>query len=339
MRAAIFHGPSRPITIEQIAEPRPGRAEVLIKVCRCGICGSDVTMTGDAPMTLPVGQFGHEYAGEVVEVGQDVTTLRPGDRVAVVPIARCGVCEGCRSGNPAACEVKRYLAGGFSEYAVIPSSAAITLPRMVGFAEGALVEPMACGLHALRLARMEGGERVLVIGAGAMALSVVYWARALGAGKIAVLSRSMHRGDVAMEMGADAVLGIADDGQQRVVEALGGAPEIVAECVGKSGMLEMAIKLARMEGTVLSLGMCMHAEPIVPAHCTYKEIRLIFPHAYTVNDFAETARSFDSGRLRPEFMVSSVIALEDIPEALSDLRVGKRSSKVHVDPTLSPNRF
>ena len=104
MRAAMFNGPGRPITIETVADPEPGPGELLVKVARCGICGSDISMTSPAPMNLPLGRFGHEWAGEIVEVGRDVEGRKPGDRIASLPAARCGACAGCRSGNPLFCE-------------------------------------------------------------------------------------------------------------------------------------------------------------------------------------------------------------------------------------------
>jgi (R,R)-butanediol dehydrogenase/meso-butanediol dehydrogenase/diacetyl reductase len=310
---------------------------VLIKVRRCGICGSDISMTGGGPQALPLGRFGHEYAGEVVEVGRDVETVKVGDRIAALPAAPCGACEGCRSGNPLFCEKASYLVGGFGEYMIIPPVAVKPLPKSLSFTDGALVEPMTCGLHALNLARAAGGERVLVLGAGAMALSVVYWARLRGAAKIAVLSRSAHRQDVLMSMGADVVLSFDADDQAKIAEHLGGPPNIVAEAVGKQGMLELAFKHVATCGAVLSMGMCQHGEPIVPVAWSRKEVALYFPRAYTVHEFEQTARAFDAGKIRPDVMVSHTIALEDLPDTMEAMRSGKmKTLKVHVDPTLRP---
>jgi (R,R)-butanediol dehydrogenase/meso-butanediol dehydrogenase/diacetyl reductase len=233
------------------------------------------------------------------------------------------------------CERVGYLVGGFGEYMLIPPVAAVPLPASLGFTDGALVEPMTCGLHALHFAGMQPGDHVLVLGAGAMALSTIFWARRLGAGRIAVLSRSAHRVEVAMAMGADAVLGFDEEGERRVVEALGAPPAIVAECVGKPGMLDMAARHVRPRGAVLSLGMCQHGDPVVPAFASHKELRLLFPRAYTVAEFEETARAFDAGTLDPAIMVSETIALDALPEMMEALRGGGRKAlKVHVDPGL-----
>ncbi len=334
MRAAMFNGPGQ-ISIEHVADPQPGPGELLVRVGRCGVCGSDIAMTGDGPLHLPVGRFGHEWAGEVVEVGRDVEGFKPGDRIAGLPAARCGTCEGCKTRNPLFCERARYLVGGFGEYMVIPPVAAVRLPNSLSFTDGAMIEPMTCGLHALNFAGMRGGENVLVMGAGAMAMSAVYWARNLGAGRIAVLSRSAYRADVLMELGADAVLGFDEEGQARVAETLGGHPDIVFECVGKQGMLALATDHVRLQGAVISLGMCQHGDPIVPVACSRKEARLLFPRAYTVDEFEMTARAFDGGRIRPEIMVGETIALDDLPETMAALRAGiKKTFKVHVAPAM-----
>lgn len=335
MRAAMFNGPDRRITVEELPDPQPGPGDLLVRVCRCGICGSDVSMTAGGPEYLPLGRFGHEWSGEVIEVGREVEGIGPGARITSLPVARCGACEGCRTGNPLFCERAGYLVGGFGEYMVIPAQAAVPLPRSLSFSDGALVEPMSCGLHALNLAQMQEGDRVLVIGAGAMALSVIFWARNLGAGRIAVLSRSSHRNDVARAMGADEVLGFGEEDRPRIAETLGGPPDIVAECVGKQGMLEFASNQVRPRGTIVSLGMCQHGDPLVPALMTHKEARLLFPRGYTVGEFESTAHAFDAGRVDPEAMVSDIVPLEALPAIMDELHAGARKSlKIHVDPFL-----
>lgn len=340
MKAAIFHGSGQPISIESVDTPEPGPDDVLIKIARCGICGSDISMTGDAPFTFQPGPIGHEYAGEIIEVGRNVSAVKRGQRVACLPGTPCGKCDGCRrTGNGVFCTNPQRAQngttgfGGFGEYIAIPAGGAIALPDALSVADGALIEPMACGLHALRMAAMEKYALVLVLGAGSMALSSIYWARCLGAGRIVVASRSSRRADVAFAMGADAFHSFADDDPAALLPLLGRAPDIVVECTGKQGMLGEAIGYIRPGGTVISLGMCQHGEPLIPALCAFKEARLLFPVAYTVNEFIETARAFDRDGVHPDIMVSDVIALDELPAALEDLRSGRRQGlKIHVDP-------
>ncbi len=338
MKAALFDGPGMPIRIEFIADPVPGPDDVVIKVHRCGICGSDVSMTGNSAFTFEPGPLGHEYAGEIVEVGRNVKSVRPGDRVACVPSPPCGKCEGCRFGNPIFCEKPQINAdgrrfGGFGEYVALPADGAKLLPQSLSFADGALIEPMSCGLHALRMAAMPPGARLLVLGAGSMALSMVFWARRMGAGRIVVASRTAHRRDLASSFGADAFHSFADDDPGALADALGGPVDIVAECVGKTGFLNRALEHVRTQGTVISLGMCQHHEPTMPAAFTFREARVFFPVGYSIAEFEETARVFDEDSFHPDQMVSDVIALDGLPDALEGLRSGVRHGlKIHVNP-------
>lgn len=339
MKAAMFHGPGQPITIEDIAMPECGPDDILVKVHRCGICGSDVSMTGDAPITYARGRIGHEYAGEVVEAGRNVAWLRPGMRVACKPAAPCGECQPCRWGAPVACTAPRLSnagtgsQGGFGEYVAINPHCAAPLPDSLSFADGAMIEPMACGLHGLRLAGMEPGARVLVLGAGTMALSTVYWARRLGAARVVVATRSAARRAEAEALGADSLHVLDETEPAQLTEALGGLPDIVAEGVGQPGIVSRAVQLVRPRGTVMSLGMCMHAEPLIPALASFRDARIVFPLAYSDAEFAETARAFDADGIHPALMVKEVIGLAQLPAAIEDLRAGRRAGhKIQVAP-------
>ena len=337
MRVVVFNGPDKPITLERVADPEPGPNDVVVKIARCGICGSDISLTSsEGFITYPSrSRLGHEYAGEVIAVGREVSSIKLADLVACRPYYGCGQCEACRGGHSLLCPGVRQLTGGFAEYIAVPATAAVSLPQSVSLSDGALVEPMACGLHALRMARMRPGARILVLGAGSMALSIVYWARRLGAGTIIVVSRSSHRDEIVLSMGGDGIHRFDSDEPHILREALGGQPDIVAECVGKAGMLNRAIDHVCPQGTVLSMGMCQQGEPIIAARCTFKEVRLLFPIGYSLDEFVETANAFDSGHVRPELMVSDVISLDDVPATIESLRSGRKCLKVHVDPHLT----
>jgi len=335
MRVALFNGPDTPITIERVADPRVGADELLIRIHRCGVCGSDLSMTSGSAFDYPIGcRLGHEYAGEIIETGKAVIGFRVGDRVTCMPQAGCGTCAPCRLGRPIFCRQCTFLTGGFADFIAIPARSAVLMPQSLSFADAALVEPMACGLRALRLAGMRGGERVMVLGAGSMAIALIYWARVLGAASVLAVSRSAHRRDTLMALGADAVHGFDEDDPSAATRALGGPPDIVAECIGTPGMLGKAIEHAATGGAVICMGMCMQPEPVTPALCAFKEIRLYFPVAYSMDEFVETAAAFDKGRLNPELMISDVIGLDDLPGMFESLRAGVKTLKVQVDLTL-----
>ncbi|PZU62134.1 MAG: alcohol dehydrogenase, partial [Sphingobium sp.] len=150
MKAAIYPGDGQPIVIANLPDPRPAMGELLIRVHRCGICGTDLSMTRGGMWDYGRGvQIGHEYAGEVVDVGAGVDRFRAGDRVAVMPSIGCGQCTPCQEhGNPVLCGAKPGGAmQGFAEFAVVPADAAVRLPETLSLADGALIEPLAVSLY------------------------------------------------------------------------------------------------------------------------------------------------------------------------------------------------
>lgn len=331
MRAAVFKGAGKPWAIENIAEPEPGAGEVVIKVCRCGVCGTDLHMTSGSAWDFPADSvLGHEYAGEVVALGAGVENLKVGDRITAIPAAGCGHCEACRSGQLMLCRQMQGYMGGFAEYLKAPASSAVKLPQTLSFADGALVEPLAVGLHGVAMAQMKPGAKVLVLGAGSVALAATYWARQLGAGPVVAMSRSARRADMAKNLGADGFVAFGENEHGEVIEALGGSPDLVLECVGHEGMLGKAIEHVRPDGTIVSLGFCTHPDPVIPGIATYKQVRMMFSMAYTLAEFEHVARTLDRGHVEPRLMVSETIGLEELPAMIEELREGGSQTKVQV---------
>lgn len=339
MRVTIFHEAGKPFTVEQASIPTPTEDEVLVKIGRCGICGSDVSMTSGGPCDFPRGaSMGHEWAGEVVEVGRGVTRLKVGDRVCTPAQGGCGKCAACLRGRQAECPFGIFLFGGFGDFTTAPEVATFRVPQSLSLVDTALVEPMACGRRAMHMANLQPGQRVLVLGAGSMAMAVVFWARRLGAGEIIVASRSGHRREATLAMGASLFHSADRDDPETLERALLNPPDIVAECVGKPGMIGTAIGRVRFGGVVVSLGMCMHAEPFLAIQASMKEARLMFPIAYSTEDFIETIKAFEADDVDPSVMVGETIAIEEVPAMIERLRAGEHHPKIMVDPNLSPDR-
>jgi (R,R)-butanediol dehydrogenase/meso-butanediol dehydrogenase/diacetyl reductase len=333
MRVAVFNGAGKPITIEEVPDDPLGPGQVRIEVGRCGICGSDVSMTSGSPFDYAAGsRLGHESAGTVIELGKDVTRLKLGDRVAVLPRGFCGRCANCRAGRPLFCETGPNQVGGFGERLVITEDSGFRFPASVSMAEGALVEPIACGRRAFRLARMEKGDSVLVMGAGSMGLAAIYWARRMGAGRIVVATRTAARDAIALAMGADATVRIGGEDAEALARALPTPPDIVVEATGKPGILMTAVEQARLGGTVISLGMCPSPDHVIPAFNTFREVAMLFPLAYSPEDFLETVCAFDAGDVRPEAMVSETLALAALPALIEEMRGPHAHLKVQIAP-------
>lgn len=333
MKAAVFQGAgkARALEIETLDDPEPGPGDLIVKVARCGLCGTDLHMTSGHGWDFPVGTvIGHEYAGEVVAVGSAVERFRVGDPVSGMAQGGCGACEACFRGLPLLCVKAEGGMGGFGEYLSLPERAAVALPRTLSIADGALVEPLAVGLHGVRMADMPVGARVLVLGAGSVGLAAIFWAKRLGAGRVVAASRSTTRAAMALAMGADAFVQTGEGEIERVIEALGGQPEIVLECAGAVGLLGQAINHVKTFGQVLSLGFCTSPDPVVPGIAAFKQVRISFPLAYSPGEFQYVADTMLAGAVDPKMMITSTIAFDALPETFEALRGPNDQTKVHV---------
>lgn len=276
MRATCVKGPGK-FEVREVETPTPGVSDVVVRVRNCGICGSDLhSFRGHFPM-MPGLIMGHEIAGEVAEIGGDVHGVQVGDRVAVEPLIFCGSCTWCRSGQYQHCGSRSVLGmmapGGFAEYIRVPATSLYKVPDSVPFDVAALVEPLAVAVHGLRLARLEGGERVAVLGAGTIGLMSTLVARALGAGDIAVTARYEHQQAAVRTLGARAV----DPSALNEIESvLGGQADIVVETVGGSAdTLNQAIQIARPGGRISVLGLFIGQVPLSMGFAMLKEVSII----------------------------------------------------------------
>lgn len=334
MRAAVFKQPGRPFAIEEVPDPQPGPGQILIKVQRCGICGSDVHLTSGKGLFnhQPDTVLGHEYAGEVIELGSGVSGFSPGDLVTALPAMGCGTCHACRAGDVMRCASKISCSHGFAEYVLAGAESTLKLPPMVSVSDAALTEPLCCGIRGITRAGMERGARVLVIGAGPIGLAAAYWARRLGASKVATTARSGRATAIALEMGADSFLLADDNLAQASRDALGGEPDIVVEASGAEGMIARAIDLVRPDGVVSVLGYCTVPDTILPYRAINKEARVAFSFYYTRSDFERSLDVMNSGDLAAHAMITDTVSLDEFPSALQALRAPNDQCKVLLDP-------
>jgi (R,R)-butanediol dehydrogenase/meso-butanediol dehydrogenase/diacetyl reductase len=332
MKAAVFKALHQPLVVETLPDPTPGPKDVVVKVGRCGICGSDLHITEDPIFGVPPGiVLGHEYSGEVVEVGREVTKVKKGDIIAAFPLNSCGECGPCKSGQSAWCEKGMTVGGGgYGQFSQIAEHQCVRMPSGVSLADGALVEPLAVGLHAVNVSGIFSGARVLVIGAGPIGLAVVFWARRLGAGKIACTASSTRRAELAMEMGASVFVEPSDTPVEDATRALGGPPEIVFECVGMPGLIQRCVDHVAPRGTVVIAGLCTTPDTISPFWVVNKEVRLQPSAFYDVRDFQTTLDVLDAGVITPHAMITEEVTLSDMPGAFEALKKRTHQCKVLV---------
>lgn len=334
MKAAVFNGAGEPLAIEDRPIPEPGPGQVLIAVRRCGICGSDLAMTAaDSPVTFGAGCVpGHEYAGTVVALGKAVTNLSVGDVVSAFPVAGCGSCDACRAGDPYGCAGCTYLMGGFGEFALAPAALCVRLPKSLTLADGALVEPLACGAQAVRLAEVGPSSRILVLGVGPIGLATIWWAARAGCRQIVAAAPSRRRAELALAMGASAFVTLDDGFAQGLADALGGqVPDIVFEGAGRPGAIATALEHVGNRGTVVSSGMCLSPDSFVPGFAMMKQVRLQFSMAYLARDFRDSVAMLDAGHVEPRAMVTRTITLDRLPATIEALRSASDDCKVLVE--------
>lgn len=333
MKAAVFRALGEPLRVQAIADPVPAAGEVVVRVERCGVCGSDLHMTEDPVFGVPPGAvLGHEYTGEIVAAGPGADRHRIGDRVVVLPFGSCGACASCLQGDLAWCTQMQLQGGGYAQYACVHERQCVRVPAGLSSDDAALVEPLAVGLHGVDRAQLRPGDKVLVIGAGPIGLATVFWARRLGAGRIAVTASSHRRAAMAEAMGADCFVDPEDNGADAVARALGGAPDVVFECVGKPGLIERSIECVRPRGTVTVLGLCTAPDRFNPFAAISKEVRIQMAVFYSVRDFEYVIDTLARGAGQPRAMVTDRVSLDELPSAFEALRARTSQCKVLVTP-------
>lgn len=337
MKAVVFQAPGLPLSVEERPDPTPGHDEAVLKVARCGICGTDLHMTGGHEGAYPTGTvIGHEYAGEVVALGRGVTTFKVGDLVTSLPVRGCGRCGPCAAGDPVRCTgaERQSASRGFAQYVLVNERSTVRLPVDVSLADAALTEPFSCGLRGASRAGIVPGATVLVVGVGAIGLAAIFWARRLGAGKIVATARTDRAASFATMLGATCFLRADARFDGELVEALGGQPDIVMECSGARGMVDRSVQWAKPGGRVVVLGFCTDHDSFVPATAVLKETELVFVNTYTRQQFVHCLDTFAREAIDFQCLVAPPVTMAEFPAVFEQLRAQNSHLKFMLDPWL-----
>jgi len=328
----------------QRPKPSPDKNQVLIRMQKVGICGSDVhywtngaigSFILESPMIL-----GHESSGVVEEVGENVKHLQPGDRVAIEPGVPCRYCSFCKEGRYNLCPDIAFCAtppfdGSLSRFYVHAADFCYKLPDHVTLEEGALLEPLSVGVHACKRGGVGVGDKVLICGAGPIGLVNLLTAKALGAESVCITDISSNRLQMAEKLGADAVVLVKTKDAQQVAyqaeAALGCKPTVTIECSGAEPSLQTAIYATRSGGTVVlvGLGAPMASLPIVNAATREVDIRGIFRYA---NCYQHALGLVASGKIDVKPLVTHRFPLEETLRAFETAKTGEGGAiKVIID--------
>jgi (R,R)-butanediol dehydrogenase/meso-butanediol dehydrogenase/diacetyl reductase len=333
MKAVTFQELHKPLVFETLPDPTPGEGQIVVKVGRCGICGSDLHMTEDAAYGCKHGDvLGHEFAGEVVALGRNSEGLRTGDLVSVIPLKSCGHCEHCRKGEVQWCAQFGLQGGGYAEYALTRPNQCVKLPADLSLADGAIIEPLAVALHGVNLSGLQRGDSVLVLGAGPIGLATAFWAKRMGAAKVAIQDIAEFQKSRAIEMGADVFVVDPADPVGSAERALGGKADIVFECVGVPGLIAQAVDQVRPRGTILLLGLCTRPDTINSFAMLSKEVRLVTSAFFTVPEYRASLDALAEGAIEPRLLVTDTISLSETPEVFESLKHRTSQCKVLIAP-------
>ncbi len=346
MKAGVVHA-KNDIRYEEIDKPVAEPGKVVIKVKYTGICGSDVPrVNADACHFFP-NVLGHEFSGTVEEVGEGVTSLKPGDRVAGVPLVPCMKCPDCQKGNYSLCKHYSFIGsrefGSFAEYVTVPEKNAVKFDDEVSFEKGAFFEPATVALHGLRRLDYKGGKNVAILGCGTIGILTAQWSKIFGAKSVTVFDILDERLDLATRMGADYVVNSSKEGyMDQVNEITGGVGfDYVYETAGNTVTMKMAFELAANKA-----GVCFIGTPTRELSFTVKEWENINRKEFTLtgswmsysapfpgDEWELTAHYFKTGELKfDESFIFEKIPLSKIDTAFEMYKTpGKVKGKILID--------
>ncbi|BAB07668.1 L-iditol 2-dehydrogenase [Halalkalibacterium halodurans C-125] len=329
MQALRWHG-VKDVRVDDIAEPATLKGKVKIKVKWCGICGSDLHEYAAGPIFIPQNSphslteekapivMGHEFSGQVVEVGDGVTKCEEGDRVVVEPIFACGTCTACKQGKYNLCEQLGFLGlagggGGFSEYVTVDEHMVHKIPDTVSFEQGALVEPAAVALYAVRQSQFNVGDQAVVFGTGPIGLLVIEALKASGASKIYAVELSTERRQRAEQLGAIALNPAEVNVVEEIQRLTDGGADVSFEVTGVPIVLTQAIESTKLNGQTMIVSIFEKEASFQPNLVVMRERNIAGIIGYR-DIFPAVISLMNQGYFSAETLVTKRIGLHDIVE-------------------------
>jgi len=319
MKARRWYG-RKDLRYEDVSEPSPGPGQLKIKVALAGICGTDLKEYATGPHMLSRDKApltrGHEFAGTVAAVGKGVTDFRVGDRVSGVGYYYCGECYCCKKGVYNLCVNQGFTGlttdGCMAEFFVLPAYACYKLPDTVSDEYGALVEPLAVALHAIRQGRVSPGDTVAIVGDGAIGLCALLSARAAGASAVYLVAKHRGRGELAEKLGANAVIYLNEGNPvQKLLELTGGIGVNAAiECVGYPDTPQLTVELVRRGGIAVIVGVFEKPGTLDFSTIMFTERTLVGSSIY-LHEGRTVIDLLADRRIDPGPLITSIVPLKD----------------------------
>ncbi len=327
------------IVLEDVEKPVPEKSQVLIKVKRIGVCGSDIHAYYDQHpyISCPIVQ-GHEFSGEIVEMGEDVDTLSLGDRVTVLPQLVCGQCYPCTHNSYHICNDLKVIGcqadGAAREYIPVDSRLVVKLPEGMSFDFGAMVEPLAVGVHAVARLGDVSGMNIMVLGAGTIGNLTAQAAKGLGARSVLITDISGYRLEKARDCGIDFGVDVSQEIlETKLEEAFGhDRADAILECVGVEDTIADAIALARKGTDIVIVGVFAEKPAVDIGLVQDKELRLMGTLMYKEEDYRTAIGLIQAGKIRFDPLISKHFRFEDYPQAYKYIEAYRdKTMKVLID--------
>jgi L-iditol 2-dehydrogenase len=342
MKAAMLYG-VKDLRVEDVEVPKVEAGEVLVKVKAATTCGTDLKILQrgyvEKVIKLPT-IFGHEWAGEVTEVGEGLDWPKKGMRVRAGNSAPCLHCTMCQKGKYNLCENMIWLWGAYAEYIKVPARMVLVnmqeIPQHVSYEEAAITEPLACVLHGVEEAKLKLGDSVAIIGAGPIGLLHLLAVKKMGVEKAIMIDLVDERLSFAKKLGADETINSGkENAVERVKQLTGGyGADVAIEAIGVPATWEQALKLARKGGTVLEFGGCPPGTEIKVSTemLHYGELTVLGTFHTTPLHFRKALNLIASRTIDVRPLVTRKMKLEDINEAFEILSTSKNEIKIGIIP-------
>jgi L-iditol 2-dehydrogenase len=339
MRVAMYYN-NRDVRLQEMEIPSIGPDELLVKVWASGICGSDVLEWYRAPKAPLV--LGHEIAGEIAEIGEQVEQWKPGDRVFVSHHVPCNICRYCAEGHHSCCDTlaaTNFDPGGFAQYVRIPAinvrNGTFRLPDSMTYEQAVFIEPLACVFRGQLHARWSPGRRVLVVGSGISGLLHIQLARASGAARVLAVDVNPHRLKAAERFGADEALSAGDDLIDRLMAANDGRlAELVIVATGARAAINQAFRAVDRGGTILFFAPSdPNARVEMPFNELWrKEVTMTSSYAGSPRDIFAAIELINSHRIDVDGMVTHRLPLEETGKGFRLVTEADDSIKIVIEP-------
>jgi len=337
MKAVLFDSPGK-VRVTEVPDPVIGPEDVLIAVKAAGICGTDIHIyEGDFIADYPLIP-GHEFAGQVIDVGEAVQNFKPGDRVAVDPGVFCRRCSFCRENRENFCANFRaygvHFNGGFAEMAAIKEENVCRIDRL-SYLEGAMVEPIGCGIHGIRQVGIDLGDHVLIFGCGPIGLILMQLCKNSGAATLTLVDLVEEKLDLAKKLGATNALLAGYDLPAKLRELHPEGFQVVIDATGSPSVVQDMFNYVRDRGRLLFFGVCpSEAKVEISPYDVYKRELKIYGTFALLHTASAAIEMIREKKINAEILVSHRFPLEDFMTALNMMLEKAGSMKIIIEPAV-----